>query len=102
MIELLVVLAEQVLPIIVAVRRANDRVNVVARRLLVPQRDAALVVELYKDHGAVDAIIKDALVVKAAHPRKVSISQMLFDLFHSDARVARSNVADICFDQAEQ
>ncbi len=46
MIELLVVETQQVLAVVVAVGRAHDRVDVLARRLVVVEGDAAHVVKL--------------------------------------------------------
>src|SRR5689334_16530787 len=47
-----VVLREQVLAIVVAVRRTDDRVDVRARRVIVVQSNAALVIKLREDHRA--------------------------------------------------
>ena len=46
MVKLFVVLAQEILAIVVAIRRPHDRVDVVARGVLVAERDAALMVEL--------------------------------------------------------
>ena len=59
---LLVVLAQQVLAVVVAVGRAHDGVDVVR----VPgtrgpaQRDGRLVIELDQDDRAMDAVVEDA------------------------------------------
>ena len=61
----LVVLAEQVLAVVVAVGRAHDAVNVLARRhvaVLGESREigGSLVIEFDQDHRAVDAVVEDA------------------------------------------
>lgn len=71
MIELLVMLPEKVFAVIIAIRRANDCVNVIARRLVVSERNAALVVELDKNHRAVNAIIKAAKVFEQGEWRSI-------------------------------
>src|SRR6266850_6115753 len=49
-----VVLAEQIPAVVVPVRRADHRVDVVPRRRVIVERDAALMVELDQDDRAVD------------------------------------------------
>ena len=56
-VEALVVLAQEVPAVVIAVRRADNRVDVVARRLVVVERDPPLMVELDEDDGAVEAIV---------------------------------------------
>src|SRR5678815_2154270 len=57
MVVLRVVLPQQVLAVVVAVGRADDRVDVIARRLVVGERDAALVIELDQDDRAVNCLL---------------------------------------------
>ena len=58
----LIVLAEQVIPVVIAVRRAEDGVEVVAGRGFVGQADRArgVLVVLDQDHRAVDTVVEDA------------------------------------------
>src|SRR5499425_359894 len=56
-VELLVVLAQEVLAVVVAVRSAHHRVDVVARRVVVVERDPPLVIELDQDHRAVHPVV---------------------------------------------
>ena len=71
---LLVVLPQQVLAVIVAVRRADHGMDVIANRQLRVLGQMAgvgrpLVVELDQDHRTVDAIIEHAVILIAADPR---------------------------------
>ncbi len=63
MVKLLVMLAQEIFTVIVAIRRRHHRVDVIARRFLVAQRDTALMIELDEDDRAVDSIIKHAMLV---------------------------------------
>ena len=70
-----IMLAQQVLAVVVALRSANDGVDVLMRGLVCPgaaQAGGVLVVERDEHNGAVDAIIKDAGGVGAADPGEVS------------------------------
>src|SRR5688500_6321490 len=67
----LVVLAEQVLSVVVAIRRAHDRVDVIA--CWHAARHAwkghwILVIELHQDHGTLDSVIEDASRDSATDP----------------------------------
>ena len=58
-----VVLAQKIAAVIVAIGRAHDSMDVVARRLVVIVDDARLVVELDEDYRREDAVIEGAMVV---------------------------------------
>ena len=73
----LVVLAEEVLAVVVAVWRPHERVDVVAQRLVVVERDADLRVELDQQDRAVDAVSEDRLLVGRADPGEVVIFGLL-------------------------
>ena len=69
----LVVLAEQVLAVVVAVWSAHYAVNVLARRQVGVLGEAreirgTLVIEFDQDHGAVDAVVVDARRIRATDP----------------------------------
>src|SRR5215211_5044664 len=66
--EPLVMLAEEILAVVVAVRRSNHGMNVVARRLVVVEGDPGLVVEFHQDDRTVHPVIEDAVLLAAAHP----------------------------------
>ena len=53
-----VVLAQEI-PVVVPVRRADHRVDVVPRRRVVVERNTPLVIELDEDHRAVDSVVED-------------------------------------------
>jgi hypothetical protein len=96
-------LAQKIFAVIVAVRRAHYDVDMILIGLLVlAERDAPLMVELDDDHRALDAIIKNAVVLHAAHPAKVGISQMALYFFHSYLSVVRPHPADVQLNQAKQ
>jgi hypothetical protein len=67
-VELLVMLAQEILAVIVAVRRPHHAVDVVGRRLLIAQRNAALMVEFDENNWTVHAVIEYAVLVDAARP----------------------------------
>jgi hypothetical protein len=84
MVELLMMLAQEILAVVVAVRRAHHRVHVVTRRLVIAQRNAALMVERDKNDRTVDAVVEHTLLVKATHLGEISRGQMLLHFCHSD------------------
>ena len=72
---LLVVLSQQVLAVVVAVRSADDGVDVgTARYAGALERDWGLVIELDEDHGAVDAVVEDRVRRGRADPREVRVA----------------------------
>src|SRR5699024_7294190 len=58
-----VVLAQQILAVVVAVRGSDHRMNVGARRPVVLEVDAPLVIELDQDHRALHPVVKRARLV---------------------------------------
>src|SRR5947207_6803975 len=94
-IDLLVVLAQQVLAVVVAVRRADHGVDVIARGRVVVERHAALMIELDQDHRTVDAIVEDAILLDAADPGEARLGEMTRDLVASHLGVARTDAADV-------
>src|SRR5262245_30044568 len=84
MVATLVVLAQEIFAVVVAVGGAQDDMDVIFVRLFVlAERNASLMVELNDDHRALDAIVENTVVVHAAHPTKVSIAQVLLYFLHS-------------------
>ena len=63
-----VVLSDVAAAVVVAVRRAHDRMDMVARRLAVREHDAGLMVELDEHHRAVDAVVERRVIVVTADP----------------------------------
>ena len=70
----LVMLAQQVEAVVVAVGRAHDRVHVEFRRLRVGQEHTGVVVELDERHRALDAVIERAFLRSAADPAEVRVA----------------------------
>src|SRR3990170_3027768 len=107
----LVVLAQEVAAVVVAVRRADDGVDVVLRvatgaeRIAVlqrrgdlrPDRADARVVELDQDHRAVNAVVERALRVvgELARPGEVGLGQVALHLIEPHLSVARPQVAGV-------
>src|SRR6516162_10088875 len=95
-----IVLAEQVFTVVVAVRRADHRMNVLAVGLIavfseLGQVGRPLMVEFDQYHRAVDAVVKDAIRRGSSNPCEPGFCKMAFYFFHSHAGVARVHVADI-------
>src|SRR5215472_11196853 len=96
----LIVLAQQVFSVIVAVRRSNDGVNVLAIRLIAVSGKLSevcrpLMVELDQYHRAVDAIVEDAVWRCSADPGEPCLSKMAPHFIHSYSRMASVHIAYI-------
>ena len=103
MMAMLVVQAQQVLAVVVAVGCAQDDMNMIFVRLgAFAKSDAALVIELDDDHWTLDAIVKDAVVRATAHPAKIRVIQMALDFVHLDLGMTVAHATDVIFHQAEQ
>jgi hypothetical protein len=101
--RLLVVLAQEILAVVVAIGSADDHVNVIPVRLLVlRERLTPLVVELNDDDGAMDTVLEHAVFFYAAHPGKVGLLEMSLHLFHFYSSMTWSDAADMNLNQAEQ
>src|SRR5215510_16089653 len=99
----LVMLAQKIFAVVVAVRRAHDYVDMIFVGLLVlAKRNAPLMVELNDNDWALDSIIKNTVVVHAAHPAKVSIPQVLLYFFHSHPSMIRSHASNVQLKQTKQ
>src|SRR5712691_3163196 len=98
-IDLLVVLAQQILAVVVAVRRADHRVDVIARGRIVVERHAALVIELDQDHRTVNAIVEDAVLLDAADPGEARLGEVARDLLAAHPGVAGTDPADVGVEQ---
>lgn len=71
--KLLIVLLEQILAIVIPVRRSHHRMNMAASGdfSLSIQRDRALMVELYKDDWTLDSVIEDNIRINLSFPSKI-------------------------------
>src|SRR5689334_3132943 len=76
MVMLMIVLPQQILAIVIAVRRAHHGVDVVARRFVVVVNDTRLVIELDQDHRTQDAIVEWAGIVEWADPGEQRVAQL--------------------------
>lgn len=96
MMAMLIVLTQKIFAIVVTIGRTHHYMDVIFIRLFVLAKcDAPLVVELNDDDRALNSIIKNALVVHAAHPAKVSIPEVLLYFFHSHPSMLRSHPSDM-------
>src|SRR5437868_7745484 len=95
-------LAQEVFAVVIAVGRTHDRVDVVARRTLVVEGGATLVVELDKYDRAVDAIAEDALGPNLAGPAEVGLAEVPPDFVHAQLRMPGSQVARVSLDDVEE
>ena len=82
-------LPQQILAVIVAVRRPDDGVDVLLVRARrggeVAEVGRVLMVELDQDHRAVDAVIEDAAGIGFADPREVGAIDVPAHFFHPRA-----------------
>ena len=94
-----VVLAQKIAAIIVAIGRAHDSMDVVARRLVVIVDDARLVVELDEDYRREDAVIEGAMVVDRADPGEMSSVEMALHFGPANLVMAPPNAPSIDAEQ---
>src|SRR5260370_26777092 len=94
-----IMLAQQVLAVVVAVRRADYRVDMIARGLVVRIDDPRLVVEFDEHDWTVDTIVEGAVIVVRANPGKVRVAQVIERLLEPDFRMARANAMQVDADQ---
>jgi hypothetical protein len=102
MVGLLVVLAQEIFAVVVAIRRAHHDVNVVPVGLLVlRERLTPLVVKLDDDNRALDTVVKHAVFFDSTHPGKMSLLEMPLHLRHLYFSVTWPYAADVNFNQAD-
>lgn len=92
-----VVLPQQVLTVVVAVGRAHDGVNVLAKRyvqIAVPEDGRSQMIELDQDHGALDSEVINGLFRVTADPGEVGLVEMRGDLRHTYGSVTFAQIAD--------
>src|SRR5262245_12391530 len=94
-----VMLAQQVLAVVVAVRGAHDRVDMIAGGFVVRIDDAWLMVEFDEHDWTVDAVVEGAVVVVRANPGKVRVAQVIERLLEPDFRMARAQAMQVDADQ---
>ena len=82
-------LPEQILAVVISVRRAHDGVDVIPRgpvggmECRRPHR--TLVIELDQDHRAVDTVVEHAIVSRRADPGETCVIEVRYRLAMSDA-----------------
>ena len=103
MMALLVMLAQKIFAVVIAVRRAHDYVDVIFVGLFVlAERNAPLVVELNDNDRALDSIIKNTVVIHAAHPAKVGVPQVALHFLYPHLGMIRASPADMQLNQTKQ
>src|SRR5438093_8636522 len=99
----LVVLALEIFPVIVAVGRAHDDVDMVFIWLgMFAERDAALVIEFDDDHGALDTVIECAVVFHAAHPAEIGVFQMARHFLQFQSGMPATHTTNMVFNQTSK
>src|ERR1700745_2381209 len=93
-----VMLAQQVLAVVVAVRGAHDRVDMIAGGFVVRIDDSWLMVEFDEHDCTVDAVVEGAVVVVRANPGKVRVAQVIERLLEPDFRMARAQALPVAAD----
>ena len=92
-------LRQQILAVIVAVRRSNHRMNMVSgwdAPLIEHQRaDWILVIELNHDYRAVDTVIENGVVIGGTDPGEKGVVQMGSDFLHGDCCMGVSEITDV-------
>src|SRR5262249_10967484 len=90
-----IMLAQQVLAVVVAVRGAHDRVDMIARGFVVCIDDSWLMVEFDEHDWTVDAVVEGPVVVVRANPGKVRVAQVIERLLEPDFRMARAQAMQV-------
>ena len=100
-----VVLAQQILPVVVAVGRSDDGVDVCAGRQVrihqVAKTDRPLVIELDQDDGTLNAVVEHAAGRRPSNPRHPRPVQEGPDFVHSHPRVCLVDVIDVKGNQVD-
>ena len=99
----LVMLAQQIFAIIVAVGRAHNDVNMIFIMLFVlGKRLAVLMIELDQEHRVMDAVIENAVIFYAANPGKIGVLEVPLGFGHFNCCMTRSKFADMNLNQLRQ
>ena len=96
----LVMLAQQISAVIVAVGRAHDNVNMIFVMIFVLGKSlTGLMIELDQQHRAMDPIIENAFFFHAADPGKISVFEVRMGFGQFDPRVTGPQFADVNLDE---
>ena len=79
----LVMKAQEIHAVVVAVGCPHDGMDVEFLRLRIVQDDAFMVIKLDHHHGTLNAIIKGARLSHAAGSTKMGLQEVQFDIVHS-------------------
>ena len=100
---LLVVLAEEVGAVVIAVGGADHGVDVVTGgRVGAAEGDRALMVEFDEDDRAVDAVVKDAVWFGGADPAEGGSVEVGADFGHFHASMTAAHAADVFVDEIDE
>ncbi len=99
---LLVVLAQKVLAIVVAVGCANHGVNVITGRPVAFEGDPALMVKLNENYWTMYAVVKNAFLFGSPHPGKAGFLEVPGHFVEFDPSVSRRDPVDVDADQIDQ
>ena len=95
-----VVLPQQVLAVVIAIRRAHYAMDVLLRRLRgvggkLAQVGGPLMVEFDQDHWAVHAVVERAIRLRSTDPSEPSVVEMAVHFVHLHAGVTFVHVANV-------
>ncbi len=80
---LLVVLAQQVMAIVVAIGRTHNGVNMKRLRFCIGEIHPRMMIKFDQQHRALHPVVKGAVFSRTAHPAKVRGVQMALDIGHA-------------------
>ena len=96
-------LPEQVLAVIIPIRRADGGVNMVASRFsTAPQSNGALVIKLDQHDRTVNAVEENGVLLHFSNPGEMGLVQVRFDFRHLHFGVPFSNIADPLFTEVQK
>ena len=98
----LIVQAQEIDAVVVAVRRAHDGVDVEFGRLGVGQKDAGVMIELDEYHRALNAVVERDCLLETADPAKMRVGEMPLDLGKARGEWPRRQRRHIGGDEIEQ
>ena len=99
MMAALIVLAQKIFAVVVAVRCAHDDMDMVAVMFFeLRKRLARLVIEFDDDDRAMNAVIEDAVLFDAAAPGEMGLMNVAQDFVHFNFCMARPGAPDVSFD----
>lgn len=103
MMAALIVLAQKIFAVIVAVRSAHDDMDMVAVMFLELRKSlTGLVIEFDDDDRAMNAIVEHAVVLDSAAPGEMGVMNVPHDFVHFDFCMTRPHAPDVSFHQAEK